>query len=87
MNDENNIDNIKNTNKKNTLNEEKIIKIEEFNEKLMSIYTDVDARFNYQNWECIFNKYLNENNENISKSLEKSLLNFLFTYKYVPYEV
>ncbi|MGM9978338.1 MAG: hypothetical protein ACI33J_06030 [Clostridium sp.] len=66
MNDENNIDNIKNTNKKNTLNEEKIIKIEEFNEKLMSIYTDVDARFNYQNRECIFNKYLNENNENIS---------------------
>lgn len=53
----------------------------------MSIYTDVDARFNYQNWKCIFNKYLNEDNENISKSLEKSLLNFLFTYKYVPYEV
>ena len=75
---------IKNTEGKNTLNIGKELQRQEFINKLIHIYENVELRFDYKNWEEVFKEYLNEET---SQNLEKTLLNFLFTHHYVPYEV
>lgn len=84
MDNKNNIYDIKNVEGENILNVEKELKRQQFINKLIDIYENVECRFDYKKWEEVFEEYLNKE---ASKTLENALLKFLFTHHYVPYEV